>query len=223
MTRAFNGSSDMIDPRPSSAKFADATAFSAFAWVKQAAIASKAVFNQGNTTNLQDLVLASDGSTGSKLRVLLVDTVGTKIDDSAGAKTPFDGTWHPVGLTFDTGRNWVRYTDGAADGGGAYAAASLLSMNISTIGAVIRDSNSIIFSFGGLLAHVAFWQRTLSAGEMKSLGNGLLPSRLAPDDYWPLLGSSPEPSIGIGTHQAGVLTGTTVATGPPASLGLLRS
>ena len=159
----------------------------------------------------------------SHMRLFIDDSVGTVKLDVTGAATAFDTTWRPIAFTCDASHNYVSYANGAVDLSGTYASGGTFNSALrTTIGAITTSSGTGSF-YGGAIAHVATWTRVLSAQEVKSLSNGLLPSHLGPTHYWPLWGvDSPEPDLVSGGVD-GTLTGTTQgAGGPPVGLSLLR-
>jgi len=134
--------------------------------------------------------------------------------------SPIDGTWHHFIYCQDGAGNYKFYVDGALDRQGTYTV-SACTINRGTMGA-FRGTGGSSFTKGykGQLAHVATFNRMLTAGEAALLGAGLLPSHIAPTHYWPLWGTdSTEPDIGVGTKVAGSFTGTpTFVSGGISSL-----
>lgn len=135
---------------------------------------------------------------------------------------PSTGVWHHIGITYDYGSTAnipVMYLDGVSQ--------SVTTINTPT-GAFTTGSQRVTIgnndqpaslAFNGSVFGVARWGGILlSAAQMAALAAGQPPCSIAPGNmthYYPLdQGESPEPDLVSGT--AGVVTGSTVGTGPAA-------
>lgn len=223
MARSFNGTSDRIRADAAHIFAGSGTAYSVALWLKVPALASSAstdfcFFCEGNTGSSNSVFALMSLATTSltAVRVFIKSTTTTILDDVHG--TAFDNTWHHIGFAQSNAGAFVRYLDGASTNSGSYTGTS--SPNDVAFGALVRNTTTNFFP--GSLAHIATWNRQLSAQEMASLANGILPSRLAPTHYWPLWGAdSPEPDL-VSAGTDGTLTGTALASGgPPTSIYLI--
>lgn len=214
MARSFNGTSDRI--RADAARVCNkATACSFCAWVFYPSPATgREVYAEATTANTNNLFgFLTDTTTPSKVNLgIKINVSSPNTVNITGTATAFEAAWHHLLFTQDTGNNCKVYVDGIVDISTSYSSAATYSANNLAIGALVRTSTTAFF--GGRIAEVANWTRTLSAAEAVSLASGLPASHFAPAHYWPLWGSdSPEPDIGTGTHVTGTLTGTSAASG----------
>ena len=124
-----------------------------------------------------------------------------------------DGEWHHVAGTYD-GSDIRIYVDGVEEG--STAASGTMSSNTAPvrIGAGSGGSGTEE-PFDGDLGHGALWDTARSAGNIRSLSEGISPRALSPFPlfYAPLNGQSPEADV-IGGNT-GTVTGTTVVEEPP--------
>lgn len=199
MARSFNGTSDLITIDAVTAISTTSDAWTWAGWVKGAAQSTKAFVSQcANATNPQ-MYFGTDSSTPfNNCRFLLVDVGGvTRVNMLISTATVMDSTPHHVAVTWDSSANWVVYVDGVNDHSGSTSSAVSIGTTRATFGCFRRSTNSDFLN--GSLWDWARWSRALSAKEILSLANGLPPSHLGPDHYWPLWGlDSPEPDIGNG-------------------------
>jgi hypothetical protein len=225
MARSFNGTSDWISC--DGARVSDgSTAFSLSVWVKAGLKTFGMVYSETDGSNSRPLFFVcqngSSGGNGSKLELELSSIGGVDVAISTGVF--FDSTWHHLGLTQNASNLITIYLDGVQDS--TFTRTSLSNSSGQNPPTVRWGASRLAASTGNLyagsLAHGATWARQLSAAEIKSLANGLLPSHLGPAHYWPMWGGdSPEPDLVSGGTD-GTLTGTTkTAGGPPVGPSLL--
>jgi hypothetical protein len=211
VARAFNGTSDLIAVS-TLAMAASTNLVTLAAWIKTTGATGAIICSDTGTTRFAQFNVAS-----GKLQLVLFQS-GTARIWTSGASVN-DGIWHHVVGVYD-GTTGFLYIDGVLD-----TSTALPATNVNTglnwrIGAQLPGVTQHFFA--GSIAHPIIVSRALTAGEVKSVATGLLPSHLAPDHYWPLWGTdSPEPDVGNATHAAGALTGTTAAHDPGVGVNLL--
>ena len=213
MARTFNGTNQSISMASVPLSPNDAV-ISLAAWIK--------------TSSTAGVVFASDN--GSSARFCQFKVITSKLQlilFAAGASRTWTGTsnvntgaWVHVGCSYD-GTTGILYVNGVGEGSAALSATIGSDARNWRFGAQIAGVSQSFFT--GPIAHGAMWKRALAAAEFKSLADGLLPSHLAPDHYWPLWGTdSPEPDIGTVAKVAGTLDNNPVfASGSPTSMELL--
>lgn len=205
--------------------YSESVAYSIAAWVNRAATTSTQTFyGEASRSTTVPILSLQTGATSGRASVFLRNNANTiGILNIGTALTVFDGTWHHFAYVQDGAGNWQVYVDGAADSN-CHGTFTPGAITVPTIGVGCLRQNPTTQTFGsGKVAHVATWQRQLAAQEVKSLANGMIPSRLGPQRYWPLwiaettfadLGSTHAP-LGIGNAP------TTAIGGPPVALRML--
>lgn len=202
MARSFNGTSDAISAPSAVIDMSGGQAFSFSCWVKATIAQANALNVIGESRpgfNGPFIVLQGNAS-GHSLIGARSATTGSS-DALTGANVVFDNTWHHVVVTQAASSSVLHlYTDGTLDSNLSRTSLSNASGQAFTSLAFGALSRATVSGFyGGKLAGVALWTRTLSAKEAASLGAGLPASHLGPTHYWPLWGvDSPEPDIGNG-------------------------
>lgn len=195
MARNFNGTSALI--RADGAQVFQSSAACSFSlWVRGFSGTSNVIYGEANTgSNNNNIRIQTDPTTGVAVEFVVHTTLNTLA--LVGSATAFAaGVWHHVLVTQTTGRVATIYVDGVQDAQGT-AGTSTFSTTNTAIGALFRSTAA--FFYGGDIAEVANWPRTLSAEEAVALASGLPASYLGPSHYWPLWGAdSPEPDIGNG-------------------------
>jgi hypothetical protein len=211
MARAFNGTSDLITV--SALAMATNTNLVTLAgWIKTTGAAGAIICSDTGTVRFAQFNVA-----GAKLQLVLFQSGTARVWTSTASVN--DGAWHHVAGVYN-GTAGFLYIDGALDTSTALTATNVNAGLNWRIGAQLPGVTQHFFA--GSIAHPIIVSRALTAGEVKSVATGLLPSHLAPDHYWPLWGTdSPEPDVGNATHAAGALTGTTAANDPGVGLNLL--
>lgn len=212
MARAFNGTSDLIAVS-ALAMMTNTNLVTLAAWIKTTATPGAIICsdNGGGSRFAQFRV------SGNKLQLILFQGGTARTWTSTAAVN--SGAWRHVAGVYD-GTTGFLYIDGALDTSTALPATNLGTGLNWRIGAQLPGVTQQLFA--GSIAHPIIVSRALTAGEVKSVATGLLPSHLAPDHYWPLWGTdSPEPDVGNATHASGALTGTTAAHDPGVGLNLL--
>jgi len=213
MARSFNGTSDQID-------------FTAVNWPVLGLPISFSAWILTSTAS--GTIIASDtGGSPSRFyqfKVLTHKLVMTLFLNSATVRswtsaTSVDtGVWVHCGGSYDGTAGRV-YVNGTAEGA-ATLTANTGRTQAARIGAQLAGVTQSRFT--GTIGEVAIWNRTVSAGEMSSLAQGLTATHLAPLHYWPLWGDSGEVDIGTTVQAIGTLTGTTLVASPPVTANLFR-
>lgn len=204
MARSFNGTTDLIDINSMPAGDTSPN-INLGCWI--------------NTSTIAGALMCSDGGSGTgrviQFRVsanvvnFILFTTGSA-HSLSGSVTVTGGVWHHVVGAFD-GTTMRLYVDGSPDGTLTTGANGTLATKHFRIGAQISGVTQQLYA--GSMAHAFIRYSALSANEVKSLANGMLPSHLGVDHYWPLWGmDSPEPDIGNSSHATDVLSGTSFAT-----------
>lgn len=226
MARSFNGTSDRITVGDV-IDLAGLNTFTLFAWI------------YATSNSVQQRIISKWGASG--VQYLFQMTSGGKLEivahDASGHQPLRDGTatvptntWSAVSALMQgpspsdmfLGLNGVN--------------TSVPGSGVTMTGGIQNTTQQLAFGddagagatapFHGRIAHAAIWNVALSDAELVMLANGALPTHVRPSalqGYWPLHGiDSPEPSVAGATRQAGTLTGTTFASGPPVGLGLIN-
>jgi hypothetical protein len=211
MARAFNGTSDLIAVS-ALAMTTNTNLVTLAAWIKTTVTPGAIICSDTGTARFAQFKISAN-----KLQLIMFQGGTARTWVSVASVT--DGTWHHVAGVYN-GTTGFLYIDGALDTSSALTATNNGSGLNWRIGAQLPGVTQQFFA--GSIAHPIIVSRALTAGEVKSVATGLLPSHLAPDHYWPLWGTdSPEPDVGNATHAAGALTGTTAAHDPGVGLNLL--
>jgi hypothetical protein len=152
---------------PDNVAFDFSSGFTAEAWIKADALATRNVFSQyGSSQEAFSLFLLSDGTFE-----FTVTTDGSTdqyfTTNNTGIST---GVWHHVAVTFD-GSTMRAYVDGVASGTGA----ALGAMFNSTAPVEIGARNNAHF-FDGTIDEVRFWSRALTQAEIDANKNTKVPS-----------------------------------------------
>jgi hypothetical protein len=162
-------------------------------WVKGPNTATKALFTEGNTGSTGPIVILQTGSgtaaTGlGKLDVILRNDQGT-IFINHGYTTnvvAFDNTWHHIGWVDDAGACKM-YIDGNVAAVFNYTPSGTMTVNNTTIGALIRTTTSM--QYNASFDEVAIWERALTLGEIQQVRTNGLTTPIAPRA--PILTSEP--------------------------------
>jgi len=126
-----------------------------------------------------------------------------------------DGEWHHVAGTYD-GADVRIYVDGVQENSASQTGNMVMGSAPVRIGAA--GSVSVVEdAFDGSLGHAALWDTFLTAGEIKSLSEGVSPLKIHKNNmllfYVPINGQSPEIDIIGGLDLT--ITGTTIVEEPP--------
>jgi hypothetical protein len=211
MARSFNGTSDKIDygtgvPRPTLS-----SAVTQMAWIYPTSFP--------NTYNCIQQI--NDGGTGAvQMFVKSTGKMAWYMNNSnldPGTTTLSTNTWYNVLMRHDnTASATQTFINGASDGN----APSSVVVNAVTGGHYVVgfDNGTSGRIFAGRIAHCALWNINLSNVEVAALAAGVLPGLIRPANltFWGALDglASPEPDYS-GNKNAGTLTGTAFAFGPP--------
>ncbi|MGH9360737.1 MAG: LamG-like jellyroll fold domain-containing protein, partial [Thermoanaerobaculia bacterium] len=141
-------------------------------WVKGGTQADRRVFSEGSSTSQSPLFTIGTEWTGAtgQVDVLIRASNGSAIVNHRLSRgIAFDGSWHHVAWV-DQGGQAALYIDGGRDGTDFSYARGALSLNLTSIGAVLRATACCFFT--GAIDEPAVWDRALSAEEVASLAAG---------------------------------------------------
>jgi hypothetical protein len=124
--------------------------------------------------------------------------------------------WCHSAFTYSAANGLRTYFNGASDGTtastGNPANASAAPFTVSV------DTNNAGRNYSGSIADATLWSAELSAAEIVALAKGARPRSIRPlglSVWWPLDGlRSPEPDLS-GNARNGVLSGSSIGSGPP--------
>jgi hypothetical protein len=165
------------------------TAFTACAWIKQAASpAGGAIVAKSSSaaTDAYNLAMVS-----GKVNIDISDSGGA---DSCQGATVLDTAWHHIAcVKAGTGAGALKvYVDGVEDG----SATSNRSIQNAAAALTFGRRASSEASFNGNIAECAIWAASLKVEELLAIANGVLPIFVRPQSlrgYWPLWNpTSPE-------------------------------
>ncbi len=147
---------------------------------------------------------------------------GTVENQDSGTAAPTLNQWNHIGGTIDSSFLQTVFLNGVITGTPFNTGIIFPTGLVSTaIGAFNFGAGGVGNYTNGYLAHAAFWNVVLTAGEVLALSKGALPSAIRPTalvGYWPLDGlSSPEPDYtGLGSRAMVLQAGPPLApSGPP--------
>jgi len=213
--RSLNGTSELIDVATLS--MINATAVIAVgAWIK-GTDTSGAIFSSDTGTSSARVIQFNVTTSGANgvIQLVLFRATSTAVIQT-GTVNVADGAYHHV-CGFWDGTTMAIYVDGVLDTSSVPTAPShTIGGRPARIGAHLSGISQALY--GGSIGHVFLSSSAITARQIKSLANGLLPSHFGFDHYWPLWGDSPEIDLGQAAHSAGTLTGTTSVSGGPSSL-----
>lgn len=134
-----------------------------------------------------------------------------------GATSITAGNWFHFAVTVNS-RSWVLYVNGVSDGAATAGLDPDAGNPPVSIGYSAQNTQ---VTLDGSMADVGLWSSVLTANEVLGLARGQRPYMVRQSTllgYWPLDGrASPEPDLS-GKGNNGVLSGTTIAAGPPETL-----
>jgi hypothetical protein len=160
-------------------------------WVKGPNNTGKALFTEGNTNSTGPLViLQTPGSgTSGKLDVILRNDQGTVFLNHVQSTTGgiFNNAWHHIAWVDNKGACQM-FIDGNPDAVFNYTPGGTMTVNNTTIGALVRTSVSMQY-VGATFDDVAIWERALTLGEIQQVRTNGLVTHIAPRA--PVLTSQP--------------------------------
>jgi hypothetical protein len=132
-------------------------------------------FAESSTNNNNPVFSLGTHSAGldGTLRVFIRSDSGTVLLDRNSTRTVFDGTWHHIVWTDTKGQGRL-YVDGVLDETSFNYTRGTLSLNATTIGALLRGDGGTNF-FNGILDEIGTWSRRISFAEIAQLPNGTVP------------------------------------------------
>ncbi|MFZ2518333.1 MAG: LamG domain-containing protein, partial [Anaerolineae bacterium] len=145
------------------------TAYSISFWIKAAAAASsgKVIYSEGSSTSGNPrLVFQTSGSYPSGTWILLYNDSGTNLVNSSRNMQLLDNTWHHFTWVDSNGTAKV-YLDGNQSGSDITYTPSTLTLNTASVGARLTSSASNFFP--GTFDEITFWDKALSATEIRNL------------------------------------------------------
>lgn len=219
MARSFNGSSDYIALGSFNYDTNTTGTFSIWADISALPVAYSNFFDLGASTSYVEFYLKSTGNVAIYIGNMQYG-FNISSDPVPSGPTLSTGTWYHLLFTIVQSGGVNLYLNGSANG--SFATDSGTGSSHSITGAIGQDLRSAGRFFNGNLAHFAFWNVVLSAGEIAALAKGALPFQIRPTalmTWLPLDGiASPEPDLSAGNANNGTLTGTALAAGPPLQM-----
>ena len=172
----FDGSDDYVDVRATSFLPAyNRPAYTVAMWVKGLPQNDKRVYSEGSSRNNSPLFTIGTDRTGNTGKVdifIRTDGGSTIVSHRLSSGIAFDGEWHHIAWVDEGGRAAL-YIDGARDPQNFDYSQSALSLDITSIGSVLRSSACCFFS--GSIDDVAVWDTALTAAEVTTVAGGASP------------------------------------------------
>ena len=143
-------------------------------WVRGLPQNDRRIYSEGSSTNNRPLLTLGTANTGAngKLDVFIRTASGTPVSHRLSNATVFDDEWHHVAWVDEDGSARV-FVDGVLDTRNFSYDKQAMSLDISSIGAVLRSSACCQFT--GDIDDFAAWDRALSAEEVSVLATGSSP------------------------------------------------
>jgi hypothetical protein len=134
-------------------------------WVKGTPQSDLRVYSESSDQNDNPLFTLGTHPSGANasLRVFIRNDGGTVLLARDSTRAVFDGTWHHVAWVDSNGRGKL-YIDGVLDETDFDYARGTLTLNTTTVGAVLRRDPS--HRFNGHIDEVAVWNRALTISEL---------------------------------------------------------
>jgi hypothetical protein len=172
----FNGT-DEFGARAGGFPIYNNPAYSIALWVNATGTgqSDKRFFSESSTLNTFPLFNLGTDATGANgtIRVYIRNDANTVLLASNSTRVALDGTWHHVVWTETNGQARL-YIDGVLDESTFNYTRGALTMNQTTLGAILRSTLGNYFS--GMLDDVAVWNRLLSFAEIQAIRTGGIPA-----------------------------------------------
>jgi concanavalin A-like lectin/glucanase superfamily protein len=214
MARKFNGSSQYAEKAAASVA---SGAVTIAAWWKREGEQGGTIVGIGDSNSGHYYALV--GTSEGKIQFGPADP--TERDSTTTAKATA-GTWAHVAGVWTSATSHVAYLNGTAATANTESV-SPTGLDRTTIGALVINGSRTSFQKGSI-AHVAIWNKALSAAQIKELSEGRSPTRIEREnliDYWELGGTEElEPEIhgNLGLTVSGATKDTEGPTVDAASL-----
>lgn len=142
------------------------------------------IYTEGSSSSANPILLIQTSSTTNaanpkfnKLDILVRNDAATaQLNHVLSSNVVFDGTWHHIAFCDNKGKTTL-YVDGKVDGSGSnfnYTPAGTYTMNISTVGALIRNGVAANI-YTGQIDNVAVWNRVLAQSEVQNFMSNSIP------------------------------------------------
>ena len=192
----FDGADDFVEvTQTAGLPIYDSPAFSVALWVKGGPQADKRVFSEGSGSNnlpVFNIGVDVSGATGS-VDIFIRDDSGSRLlSHTQSNGIAFDDTWHHVTWVDDDGAAEL-YIDGVADATDFSYEKRSISLDRTSIGAILRAGSS--YHFDGDIDEVSVWNRALTPDEVAGLAAGGTPSGLGGAGLDRLIGTDVEGSM----------------------------
>jgi len=148
-------------------------------WAKGGSSASTWLLAEGNTADKDPAYCLGTRSATAALRALVrTDTGGGLLDrDSAGVV--FNSQWHHVVWSDRAGATRL-YIDGVqTDTAQLSYSPGALTLNTTTLGALVRGASDAKYPFVGMVDDVSVWPEVLGSNAVSALASGVPPLQLA--------------------------------------------
>ena len=139
-------------------------AYSLTMWVKGSAQADKRVFSEGSSSSTKPLFTIGSTSNGEVL-LHIRDDSNTALLNASSSNKAFDNTWHHLAWVDDNG-NAKLYIDGILDATDFSYTRGVLTLDQTSIGAVLRGSPS--HHFLGQIDEMSLWNIALAPEELRA-------------------------------------------------------
>ncbi len=148
-------------------------------WAKGGSTTSTWTLAEGSTNNINPAYCLGPKGVVSTLRAYVRTDAGSALRDRDSVGAVFDGAWHHVAWTDKAGAAHL-YIDGSAADTASYSyTPGTLTMNTTTIGALIRTSTAAKYPFIGWIDDFAIWDEALGTNSIAALSAGASPLALA--------------------------------------------
>jgi hypothetical protein len=147
-------------------------------WAKGGSAASSWLLAEGSTVDTDPAYCLGPKIGVAALRAYVRTDTGAVLRDWDSSDAVFDDLWHHVVWTDRAGTARL-FIDGApADPAGFSYTPGTLTMDTTTIGALIRASTATKYPFSGWLDELSVWDEALDADSIASLASGESPLML---------------------------------------------
>ena len=178
-------------------------------WTKGGSSVSSWLLAEGCTTSTAPSYCFGPRQGVSSLRAFVRTDSNSGRLDRQSAGSVFDGAWHHVVWTDLAGAARL-YIDGAVTDTVSFAyTTGTLTMDTTTIGALVRKPADLKYPFVGLIDDLAVWDEVLSTNSIAALGAGVSPLELAG-----LLSGPSQPVQIMGLNVSGATNLSLVFSGP---------
>ncbi|HWN94288.1 MAG TPA: LamG-like jellyroll fold domain-containing protein [Methylomirabilota bacterium] len=147
------------------------TAYSVAFWINAngAGQSDRRIFSETSTNNNNPALTLGTQAAGTNgaIRVFVRNNAATVLLDRTSTGTPLDGTWHHVVWTETNGEARL-YIDGLLDETSFHYTRGSLSLDTTTIGALLNASGASNF-FSGSIDELAVWSRAISFTEVQEI------------------------------------------------------